>query len=341
MALVAPVVDGKIQDASASAQSLSASKESSGNSSLDKDAFLQLLVAQMKYQDPLEPTSNTEYISQFATFSELEQMQNMSATMELQRATSLVGKNVIMQVTSKNGSSSYVTGPVDYVEFENSKAYLSIKGNLYSMDDLVTVVEDGYQDAFDKTNNLLTDLYNLPTVSALTIDDMEAVLKIKTTYNEMTDYEKSFLTEDETTLLNKYFDRMKEIMAAAGVEEPEEKKQLTVEEMLEALLGKMDALVEGVGNISISDGSSGSSGGSSVTETVDKTEETGKTEETDKTGETDETDKTEESGAAEESGSTDKTEDGGSSDKTEDSSSSDSSSSDSSDSSGDSSSDAT
>ena len=335
MALVAPVVDGKIQDASASAQSLSASKESSGNSSLDKDAFLQLLVAQMKYQDPLEPTSNTEYISQFATFSELEQMQNMSATMELQRATSLVGKNVIMQVTSKNGSSSYVTGPVDYVEFENSKAYLSIKGNLYSMDDLVTVVEDGYQDAFDRTNNLLTDLYKLPTVSALTIDDMEAVLKIKTTYNEMTDYEKSFLTEDETTLLNKYFDRMKEIMAAAGVEEPEEKKQLTVEEMLEALLGKMDALVEGVGNISISDGSSGSSGGSSVTETVDKTEGTGTT------GETDETDKTEESGATEESGSTDKTEDSGSSDRTEDSSSSDSSSSDSSDSSGDSSSDAT
>ena len=290
----------------------------------------------MKYQDPLEPTSNTEYISQFATFSELEQMQNMSATMELQRATSLVGKNVIMQVTSKNGSSSYVTGPVDYVEFENSKAYLSIKGNLYSMDDLVTVVEDGYQDAFDRTNNLLTDLYKLPTVSALTIDDMEAVLKIKTTYNEMTDYEKSFLTEDETTLLNKYFDRMKEIMAAAGVEEPEEKKQLTVEEMLEALLGKMDALVEGVGNISISDGSSGSSGGSSVTETVDKTEGTGTTEETDKTGETDETDKTEESGATEESGSTDKTEDSGSSDRTEDSSSSDSS-----DSSGDSSSDAT
>ena len=35
---------------------------------LDKDAFLQLLVAQMKYQDPLEPTDNTQYVSQLASF---------------------------------------------------------------------------------------------------------------------------------------------------------------------------------------------------------------------------------------------------------------------------------
>ena len=78
MSLVAPVKDGKIQDVSASGTSNSTEKTTS-NSSLDKQAFLQLLVAQMKYQDPLEPTSNTEYISQLATFSSLEEMQNMRA----------------------------------------------------------------------------------------------------------------------------------------------------------------------------------------------------------------------------------------------------------------------
>lgn len=69
MSIVVPVKDGKIVDETASQTSLSESKKAG---SLDKEAFLQLLVAQMKYQDPLEPTSNTEYISQLATFSSLE-----------------------------------------------------------------------------------------------------------------------------------------------------------------------------------------------------------------------------------------------------------------------------
>ena len=45
---------------------------------LGKDAFLQLLVTQMKYQDPLDPQDNSEYLSQLAQFSALEQMTNVS-----------------------------------------------------------------------------------------------------------------------------------------------------------------------------------------------------------------------------------------------------------------------
>ena len=77
--IIKPVEDGKVVDSSAEANSPSAKKKS--GSTLDKEAFLKLLVAQMKYQDPLEPTSNTEYIAQLATFSSLEEMQNLNATM--------------------------------------------------------------------------------------------------------------------------------------------------------------------------------------------------------------------------------------------------------------------
>ena len=91
MAAIAHIKDGKIVE-STTASSLAKETKKSG-STMDKEAFLKLLVAQMKYQDPLEPTSNTEFVSQYAQFSSLEQMQNMSATLELSRASTLVGQS--------------------------------------------------------------------------------------------------------------------------------------------------------------------------------------------------------------------------------------------------------
>ena len=77
MALLVPIENGKVKDNSAASSSSSTKKEEK-KSGLDKEAFLQLLVAQMQYQDPLEPMDNTEYVSQLATFSQLEAIQNMT-----------------------------------------------------------------------------------------------------------------------------------------------------------------------------------------------------------------------------------------------------------------------
>ena len=49
-------------------------------SELDKDAFINLLVTQMKYQDPLEPMDNSEMLAQLAQFTALEQMLNVAQT---------------------------------------------------------------------------------------------------------------------------------------------------------------------------------------------------------------------------------------------------------------------
>ena len=62
----------------AAQQTAKAASSVSSNSALGKDAFLQLLVTQMQYQDPLDPQDNSEYLAQLAQFSALEQMTNVS-----------------------------------------------------------------------------------------------------------------------------------------------------------------------------------------------------------------------------------------------------------------------
>ncbi|MBR0203331.1 MAG: hypothetical protein IJQ56_03085, partial [Synergistaceae bacterium] len=70
------------------------------NDTLGKDAFLKLLIAELSNQDPLNPMEDREFISQMATFSSLEQMQNMNKTLDTMAeankfsAVSYVGKAV-------------------------------------------------------------------------------------------------------------------------------------------------------------------------------------------------------------------------------------------------------
>lgn len=214
MALVAAVENGKIVE-SASQNSLK-NQSTSSTDGMDKDAFLQLLVAQMKYQDPLEPTSNTEYISQYAQFSQVEQMQNMAASTDLARASSLVGQEVYIKTTSSTGSTDYVQGRVDYVVFENGKAYLSIDESLYSLDDLDTVVDGTYLDAYNKAYDFTVRLNKLPSVNGIDLSDADEIDELEEIYNGMSDYEKSFIATDTLKSLNKYIERLKEVRNAAG-----------------------------------------------------------------------------------------------------------------------------
>ena len=219
MGAVQRVENGEFVSSTAADSLASASKKKTGNDSLGKDAFLQLLVAQMKYQDPLEPTSNTEYISQFATFSELEQMQNMSATLELSRASSLVGQTVLMEVTDSAGRTTTIQGNVDYVVYENGKAYLSIGGELYSLDDLDTVADQKYLEAYKLAVEYMNIYNKLPEVGKLTIADRDNVERLDEIYSNMTEYQKSFLTHDYTDKLNDYVKRMKDLVTIAEAEQ--------------------------------------------------------------------------------------------------------------------------
>lgn len=212
MALMAPVENGKIIETESQSSLRNTGKSSDG---MDKDAFLQLLVAQMRYQDPLEPTSNTEYISQYAQFSQVEQLQNMAGSMDLQRASQLVGKEVYIRTTSSTGETKFVQGKVDYVVYENGKAYLSINESLYSIEDLDTVVDKEYLDAYTKAEKFVISINKLPNVNGVDESDLSTIDELEEIYNNMTDYEKTFIAKDVVTQLEKYIEKAKEIRARA------------------------------------------------------------------------------------------------------------------------------
>lgn len=209
----APYVDGEL--VTNTSQIAKKETTASSSSSMDKEAFLQLLVAQMKYQDPLEPTSNTEYISQYATFSELEQMQNMSANMTLSRASEMVGKEVIVESTSDSGKTTTVQGYVESVTYQANKAYISIDGTLYSVDDVVQIVDEEYQAGMEAISTINKELDKLPKVEQVTLNDSTSILNIYNTYATMTDYQVEMLGEEKEKVIAEYVSKLNDLLAAA------------------------------------------------------------------------------------------------------------------------------
>ena len=141
--IAANIVDGKVV---AGTTATNSAKSTLGTDSLGKDAFLKLLTTQMQYQDPLKPSTDTEFIGQLAQFSSLEEMQNLESTTQNTSAFDLIGKNVIMAVGSSTGSETptYVSGYVQYVQMVDGKANLAINEELYSIDDLDSVIDPTY-----------------------------------------------------------------------------------------------------------------------------------------------------------------------------------------------------
>ncbi len=74
---------------------------------LNKNAFLQILAAELANQDPTNPQDSTAYVAQMAQFAGLEQMNNLNTTMRLSSATSLTGKFVALDVYDAKGMQEF------------------------------------------------------------------------------------------------------------------------------------------------------------------------------------------------------------------------------------------
>jgi flagellar basal-body rod modification protein FlgD len=104
------------------------------NVGISETQFLQLLLTQLQYQDPLKPVDNTEFVAQLAQFSALQINQAMSNKMDTsltigagQQAIGLLGKKVMVNSTSTGSTAGSATGTVTSVTFTSSgDAQLSV-----------------------------------------------------------------------------------------------------------------------------------------------------------------------------------------------------------------------
>ena len=124
---------------------------------LDKNAFLNLLVSQLKYQDPLDPMKADQFMSQLAQMTQVEELQNISASLDsMNKAAtagnptqwvSTIGKKI--NVDSKllsNGDQIYLTPSGDYdkvVLTLTSKTDGSTTTKTFSKGDALAYTYDG------------------------------------------------------------------------------------------------------------------------------------------------------------------------------------------------------
>lgn len=118
------------------------------NKDLDKDAFMQLLVAQMQNQDPMEPKDNSQQIAELANFSSLEQMTQLNEGMlslivlqqgnaqiaQLAQGSALIGKEVTWDGPEGSG-----TGTVDGIKVSDGLVVAEVDGQNVPLIDVIGV----------------------------------------------------------------------------------------------------------------------------------------------------------------------------------------------------------
>lgn len=109
------------------------SKTEGTSNELDQDMFLKLMLEQLKYQDPLNPMSNQDFLAQQAQFTQLEELQQLNETLEansgLTQGMDLIGKEV--SLVDPDDSRKTITGVVEEAVFYQNGCAVKVNGKEY------------------------------------------------------------------------------------------------------------------------------------------------------------------------------------------------------------------
>lgn len=124
---------------------------------LGKDQFLQILVTQLRNQDPMQPLQDKEFIAQMAQFSSLEQTMNMSKEITALRQSAgmvagLIGKEVSWTEETDAGVVQYL-GTVNSVLWRDGVQYVKVEDKEVPIDEILSISEPTEDSGSEATGN--------------------------------------------------------------------------------------------------------------------------------------------------------------------------------------------
>lgn len=113
--------------------------DNNANSGVKVDDFLQLMIAQMTNQDFMNPTDDSQYITQMAQFASMQAMQELSYYSQTNYVTGLVGKTVTVATLGLGGQVSKDTGVVSGVNLSSDSYTVTVNGKQYDLSQIMSV----------------------------------------------------------------------------------------------------------------------------------------------------------------------------------------------------------
>lgn len=121
------MADLTVKDYSGVSRTDNGTKIVTSGDTLDKNSFLTILAAELANQDPTQDVDSTQYVSQLAQFSSLEQMSNLNSTMSKTAIESYVGKGITVSNTDSEGNP--ITGICYSVNTNGSSSTITLQVN--------------------------------------------------------------------------------------------------------------------------------------------------------------------------------------------------------------------
>ncbi len=142
----------------------SINRGTTSQSALGKDQFLKLLVTQLRYQDPMKPMENENFIAQLAQFSTLESQQNMQKSFEGVQTSNLLGKTVVkidpltmVQTSGVVSGVKFLDGKYSLIVPDNSSGNYVLKGDVMNAFSAANISFDSVKNSLFTADSLNSD----------------------------------------------------------------------------------------------------------------------------------------------------------------------------------------